>query len=96
MKNYSPVYTVLATMAVAAMAIGAEPVWQNSKQSVLSKSEAVKSEAVQSGYELVVENAGSSLPSRRILILQGKDFEAEISANAAVAIGIAKARKRTS
>jgi hypothetical protein len=90
MKNYSPIYTILATMAVAAIAIGAEPIRHNSKQLELSKTEATKA-----GYELVVETAGSRLPGRRILILDARDFEAGMSANVAVAIATARARKRT-
>ena len=50
MKNYSPIYTILGVMAVAAMAIGAEPVRHNSKLVELSKTEAAKP-----GYELVLE-----------------------------------------
>jgi len=90
MKNYSPIHTILATMAVAAMAIGAEPVRHNSKQLELSKAEAGKS-----GYELVLETAGSRPAGRRILIIDSKDFGAEMLANAAVAIAMGKARKRT-
>jgi hypothetical protein len=55
MKNYSPIYTILATMAVAAMAIGAEPVRHNKKLE-LSKSEAAKS-----GHEFVYQAADSRL-----------------------------------
>jgi hypothetical protein len=90
MKNYSPIYAILATMTVAAMAIGAEPVRHNSKQFELSKTEATKT-----GYELVVETAGSRLPGRRILILDAGDFEAGIPADVAAAIATARARKRT-
>lgn len=90
MKNYSPIYAILTAMAFAAMAIGGEPVRHNSKQQEVSKTDAAKV-----GYELVVETAGNRLPGRRILILDAKDFEAGISANAAVAIAAARARKRT-
>jgi hypothetical protein len=90
MKNYSPIYAILTVMAFAAMAIGAEPVRHNTKQLELSKTEAAKT-----GYEFVVETAGSGLPGRRFLILDAKDFEAEMSADVAVAIAAARARKRT-
>ena len=86
MKNYSPIYTILATMAVAAMAIGAEPVRHNKKLE-LSKSDAGKS-----GYEFVHLDAGSRLPSRRILVIDSEDFEGELRTKMAVAVAMAKAR----
>ena len=90
MKNYSPIYTILGTMAVAAMAIGAEPVRHNSKLLDLSKSEAGKP-----AYEVVVETAGNRIPDRRILILDAKALEAEMSTNISVAIATGRTRKRT-
>jgi len=89
MKNYGPIYTILATMAVAAMAIGAEPVRHNHKLEVS------KSDAGKSGYELVHFSAHSRLPGRHILVIDSNGFNAGLSAQVAVAIATAKARKRT-
>ena len=90
MKNFSPIYTVLATMAVAAMAIGGEPVRHNSKSLELSKVEATKA-----GYELLIETAVGQNLRPAILVLDARQVEAAISANVAVAIAGARARRRT-
>ena len=89
MKNCSPIYTILATMAVAAMAIGAEPVRSNKKVE-LSKADAGKS-----GYEFVRQSAHAPLPGHRILVIDSDGLNAGLTTKVAVAIATAKARKRT-
>jgi len=87
--NYGPVYLILATMAVAAMAIGAEPVRHNKKLE-LSKAEAGKP-----AQELVLEAPDTRLPGTRVIVIDSSDFDASLSAGIATAIATAKARKRT-
>jgi len=89
-NNLSPIYLVLATMAVAAMAIGAEPVRENSKLA-LSKSEVRKPAS-----EFVFEFTDRRLPNRRILVIDTVGLEADVQSKVAVAIATARARKRTS
>ena len=90
MKNYAPIYFILATMAVAAVAIGAEPARHNNKQLELSKSEAGK----QAGG-VVFEAADAGLPKQRFILIQSKDLDDELSVRIAAAIATARARKRT-
>ena len=87
--QYLPIYLILASMAVAAVSIGAEPMRQNKKLE-LSKSEAAKS-------GLPVASRAGEDPGRghRIIVIDAPGFDSAVSANVALAIAAARARKRT-
>lgn len=87
--QYLPIYLILATMAMAAVSIGAEPIRQNKKLE-LSKSEAGKP-----GYPIASRAGEDPGRGHRIIVIDSPAFNGEISANVAIAIAAARARKRT-